>query len=307
MVSPLIIKPRRILVVGCGGTGSYLLPLLSNFVFSQAISTYGFEVSLIDPDYLENKNLSRQNFLSTFAGVNKALACSQIYQQDLHSKPYGIALNGDFLTKYLKENSAVKGGSGSIWIIVCADNNAARVDSLRFLLENTSSQNLRNWVWITPGNDKTSGQVYTQVCAQGTLLNSDPLVEFPDLTNNSDVRLNDENRYGCDATPTGGEQSLIANNYAALLTMQILYELYVNETYHPSGYFNFPTDSSEQSCIKLEKGIPLSSINLNASADNTVENTENAEEEMEEEAVYIDVNEEDYEDEYEDETWNEEE
>ena len=55
---------KKILIIGAGGIGSFLIPLLDK------VRLYSIEVA--DPDKVELKNLTYQNFTTHDIGENKA-------------------------------------------------------------------------------------------------------------------------------------------------------------------------------------------------------------------------------------------
>lgn len=73
---------RRILIVGVGGTGSYLAQGLAKMVAGYRLQV---EVALVDPDQIEEKNCSRQNFHAYEIGQPKAEALAYRLNQQ-----YGI-------------------------------------------------------------------------------------------------------------------------------------------------------------------------------------------------------------------------
>lgn len=83
--------PNNIFVVGCGGTGSRLVPMLVQFIRSitREHVPSGWlgttNIVLIDGDVVEQKNLIRQNFISTDVGKNKAQVLAMRY-----AKAYGM-------------------------------------------------------------------------------------------------------------------------------------------------------------------------------------------------------------------------
>ena len=78
--------PNKIIVFGCGGTGSRVVPLIAQFVKSCAW-VLNPELVLIDFDSVEEKNLLRQNFISSDVGKNKAVVLASRY-----SKAFNIAI-----------------------------------------------------------------------------------------------------------------------------------------------------------------------------------------------------------------------
>lgn len=61
----------KALIVGAGGVTSYMLPALKN--------SFDLQVTLIDGDVLEKRNLDRQLFRNNHVGMNKALALAKTY------------------------------------------------------------------------------------------------------------------------------------------------------------------------------------------------------------------------------------
>lgn len=78
--------PNRIVVFGTGGTGSRLVPLLSQFI-KTCNWVLDPQITIIDFDVVEEKNLARQNFILTDVGKNKAQVLANRY-----SKAYGVPI-----------------------------------------------------------------------------------------------------------------------------------------------------------------------------------------------------------------------
>jgi len=131
-----------VVIVGCGGNGSHLVPDLARFM-----STLSSKISLIlvDGDIVEEKNLIRQHFVSEDIGRNKA---------EVLSERYGGAFDIDigFVPEYLtKENfrSIFRYLVHPSLIITCTDNLKSRK------LVSTLSGD----IWIDLGNEESGGQV----------------------------------------------------------------------------------------------------------------------------------------------------
>ena len=62
---------RKVLVIGAGGIGSFLIPLLDKVKL--------YDITVADPDKVETKNLPYQNFQVTDVGNNKALVMKDHY------------------------------------------------------------------------------------------------------------------------------------------------------------------------------------------------------------------------------------
>jgi len=90
---------KKILVIGAGGIGSYLIPILSRAGI--------YKIQVNDDDIVESKNLLYQNFKEEDIGENKALIMENQYT-NVDSRPYKVLTE-----KQLK---------GFDLVICCADN-----------------------------------------------------------------------------------------------------------------------------------------------------------------------------------------
>jgi len=63
---------RKILVIGAGGIGSFLIPTLDKVKL--------YDITVADPDVVESKNLPYQNFNADNVGQNKALVMEYNYE-----------------------------------------------------------------------------------------------------------------------------------------------------------------------------------------------------------------------------------
>jgi len=93
-------KNRKVLVIGAGGIGSYLIPLLDK--------TKLYEMVVADPDTVEKKNLTYQNFKPKENGMNKASVMGWNYDSVKQHISYPI-----LTSKQIK---------GYDLVVCCADN-----------------------------------------------------------------------------------------------------------------------------------------------------------------------------------------
>lgn len=83
--------PNQIFLIGCGGTGSRLVPLLVQFIASitKNKSPRGWldnpTIFIVDDDVVETKNLARQNFIAADVGKHKAAVLANRY-----GRAYGV-------------------------------------------------------------------------------------------------------------------------------------------------------------------------------------------------------------------------
>lgn len=149
-----------IIIVGCGGTGSNLAPMLSRMMNYKTFL-------LIDGDVVEDKNIARQTYQTFDTGMNKARALAkklnsnfnnshQYIDRYIESKDDIIDRITDPATRELLQNE-------TIYICGCVDNNASRLileDTYRFLKNNYSVP----VHYIDAGNEDTFGTVLVDVC-----------------------------------------------------------------------------------------------------------------------------------------------
>lgn len=73
---------RKVLVIGAGGIGSFLIPLLDKVGL--------YNITVADPDVVETKNLPYQNFGKGHVGQNKAGVMMDSYSNVNHYSKYPI-------------------------------------------------------------------------------------------------------------------------------------------------------------------------------------------------------------------------
>lgn len=117
---------RLTIIVGAGGTGSYLLPNLLAF-YNGLAGNIENKVVLIDGDVVEDKNLLRQGFLQDDLNQPKSDALVSTYKQayDIEVESKNVFLNNaDMLLSIVKDNIE---DLEDIVLISCVDNNYARL------------------------------------------------------------------------------------------------------------------------------------------------------------------------------------
>lgn len=146
----------NIIIVGVGGTGGYLVRDLTRFLFAlkEKGDTRSFNLTLIDPDLVEKKNILRQNFTTRDEGKPKAEVLAQ-----RHSAAFGLEIQTvlEFATASMLDDLLRQPGANNLpltgLIIGCVDNNAARREIAKALRNRGADY------WIDSGNESKSGQV----------------------------------------------------------------------------------------------------------------------------------------------------
>lgn len=142
-------------LVGCGGTGSWLAPSVARIARVLQEQGKTANVWFVDPDTVEEKNIPRQNFCQAELGQNKAATLVGRL-----SAAWGLDIS------FSREHFNPTKISGSHWIgwdsvtviIGCVDNAAARKEVAKSLACNRAESPHRLW-WLDCGNTEHSGQV----------------------------------------------------------------------------------------------------------------------------------------------------
>jgi len=143
--------PITITVVGCGGTGSRLLPKLGNL--DQALQEFGHPglmVNVYDNDFIEEHNvLKRQNFLRSDIGKKKASTLVTKY-------------NMIFGTQWKAFDSFCDSLPETNIVITCVDKVDFR-NRMNLYVNSVTKSNKEdyktNFYWLDCGNGKDFGQV----------------------------------------------------------------------------------------------------------------------------------------------------
>ena len=210
---------ENILVVGCGGTGSKL-----PFGLQQIIQgNYGRNdnqpmVRYLDGDTVEASNKIRQDFFGHEELIAKAEAIRRRHLIGGHMRIDSIL---SFInTSNIQEIMALIDDSFAkpLMVIAAVDNINTRVLLLDWLMANHKG----DWLWISPGNATYSGQVITYGKINGAMTYpQSPREAFPDYANVRAEGLTARGTAGCGMDPEGlgGTQTMMANTFAANLTL----------------------------------------------------------------------------------------
>lgn len=154
-------QEMTILLVGCGGTGSFAALHLARLAY-EARRGNGPKLRLIfvDPDRVEEKNIGRQNFCPAEIGQAKAMALASRY-----NLAFGLeigAVIGPFEVGMVTDWAA-KGhhwdAENMLLVIGCVDTPAARADIARSVDQANHKHVQRRIWWLDAGNSEHAGQV----------------------------------------------------------------------------------------------------------------------------------------------------
>ena len=157
VVMPVEYNTLRFIVVGAGGTGSFVVPALARLIFElKQQQNKSAEMLIVDPDIVEDENIPRSNFCFAEVGRYKAQTLAERVTTAWGIETSFSCESFDPEKHFKNSNSDYR----SLSIIVgCVDNYLARREMHRALDEFRSyGESSRVW-WIDGGNGKTSGQV----------------------------------------------------------------------------------------------------------------------------------------------------
>ena len=214
----------KIKVIGIGGIGGALLPVLTrylNFAYSDS------EVTLIDGDNYESKNKERQEFDSL---GNKA----QVTVERIASLFDNIL----FLSKdeYVTDGNVYEVIREGDIVFLCVDNHNSRK------LVSDRCEDLQNVTLISGGNDFTDGNVQIYIRREGENLTlpiaSDfhPEIMYPEDKNPAEA--------GCGELAESEPQLLIANNAIASAMLSVFYAYLQGKVHYDEIYIDILTGNS---------------------------------------------------------------
>lgn len=237
-----------LMLVGCGGTGSWLAPTVVR-VARLLAEKFGKTVRLVfvDPDTVEPKNCYRQNFAEFEVGLNKAEALAIRY-----GLSWGVdvlALPKPFEAGLDESLDEERHTHYSLSVVIgCVDNARARAEIHRYVAEK-SGYGAARW-WLDCGNDKHSGQVLLGgfnnkqdrnvfpipgYCARLPL----PSIQHPELLVEQPVEGEPDANLSCADLALHGAQGLAVNQQVAAIAGNYLLQMLVYGTLcHFQTYFD---------------------------------------------------------------------
>ncbi len=156
----------HLLQIGCGGTGSWLVPSVSklaNNIYLRLTDTETIYYTIVDFDIVEEQNILRQNFSEWDIGKNKAQAlvnryCYNFNELTCKNKQVQTITNMYKLFNYQFSDNL----NLLIILLGCCDNNKTRHLMLKFAKSVTKKFPKIACVYIDSGNLLYNGQIITQ-------------------------------------------------------------------------------------------------------------------------------------------------
>lgn len=212
-------RPVKIVVIGAGGTGGYVIPHLYRIAYA---SGRPCRIIIADGDIVEQKNLIRQNFAECDIGENKAQVMAERY-----SEVFGIETeyipdfieNEQQLFELLRFESSGRNSNKPISILIGAvDNNRSRI------MCNNVFKKLDDIIYIDSGNGEFTGQVICGVKMSGRVISKPVASVYPDLLKDTEKFPSE---LSCAERSVSAPQSIAANVFASSAVISMLYHLLI--------------------------------------------------------------------------------
>jgi hypothetical protein len=189
---------ESIVVVGCGGIGSWLIPPLARYLTAENFSG---RLALWDGDKYSSDNARRQDFPIEFTNRNKAEASLLNLNRMLPDGHPSLLACDQYVTpetisRCVTENSC---------IITCVDNHPARA------LINKAAMDKANVTVISAGNEKLDGNAHVYIRRQKRDITTNLFDRHPEI----ETAKKGERKPGCIEEISNGETQLLVTNYAA--------------------------------------------------------------------------------------------
>ena len=228
-------KPKRIVIVGAGGIGGWLIPSLCQFLHFCNKSQEKIEVIIFDGDIVEERNFERQNFqeLGAKAGLMKR---KMSWFDSLRITAFTEYITNDNVRKHIRDDD---------WVMLAVDNHATRkLLSERF-------EELSDGVLISGGNEYVDGCVNVYIREGGEDV-TEPLTQsHPEIANPNDKNPGEAS---CEElAQTSAPQLIFANQRAATIMNEVFYNLFIGHNLKVDRiYFNiqYLAQRAEQTKIK---------------------------------------------------------
>jgi len=211
--------PVKVIVIGAGGTGGYVIPHLYRIGYA---SGRPMRVIVCDGDVVEEKNLIRQNFVQQDIGRNKAQVLAERYSAafgiECEYQPTFIETEDELFALTTPDHGTKGTEPQRVILLGCVDNNKSRQLCHRVF------QKKEDLVYIDSGNGEHTGQVVCGVRQKGRTTYKPLGSLYPDV-------LKEEDKFpselSCAERAVSAPQSVTANLTATTAMVSFLYNLLV--------------------------------------------------------------------------------
>ena len=202
-------RDLSIIVVGCGGTGTFFLKELGRALSGEENPGVK-ELLIVDGDTVEKKNLLRQAFSLEDIGENKAKVFA-----DILGDAFDLKFPIRYLDRYIEKEQDLPDEHSDVLVIGCSDNGACRK-----VLDDYFLSPKRGNVWYyDAGNSFLEGQVIYAVKEYGKI------VSPPGSFYGSYTEEKPRSEMSCEELNNVTPQHILANMQAATLLLYGALEL----------------------------------------------------------------------------------
>lgn len=262
VVMPVEYNSLRFIVVGAGGTGSFVVPALARLIFElKQQQNRSAEMLIVDPDVVEANNIPRSNFCFAEVGRFKAQTLAERISTAWGIET-GFSCEKFDVEKHLKSSNSDY--RGLTVIVGCVDNYLARREMHRALDEFKNYVDQSRIWWIDGGNGRSSGQVLlgsttkrlkpeqyftgTSICRALPA----PSLQHPDLLEPEKVEARGD--ASCPERVRLGEQGLNVNQRVAIEMAEMLTGMFLMGSLRRfASYFDLESGTSRSAYCKLEE------------------------------------------------------
>lgn len=217
-------KFKHVFLIGVGGTGSHLVgPLVQLLRFHPEGTN---DITLIDGDIYEEKNLNRQQFSEEDLGENKARA----HANRLNRKTVRTISQYVDEEKFTRILEKTIDEDDNFLVITAVDNHATRNAIISVIDE------YDNFMLISPGNAYDRGQIIVYAKENGEALTCHPFDKYADIADPEDHIP--ANNAGCDQQVAATPQLITANMGAAWGVLVTVSNVLDDKGFYEELHFN---------------------------------------------------------------------
>lgn len=208
----------RVVVVGAGGTGSWLLAPLARFL---AAENFKGTLAIYDGDSYSDKNMLRQEFDRAHLHLNKATVWGRklrFQYLDLKIEDHPSYVSDENVNAVVTEDSLV---------MLCVDNHGARARVTR------QACALDDVCVLHAGNDIIDGNVHTFLRADGKALTRNVIEDHPEIARAEETGRGDPTKACDNVQSESAPQLLVANFWSAAMLFATFHKLWILQ--EPAG------------------------------------------------------------------------
>ena len=219
-------RPTKVIMLGAGGTGGYIAPHLYRLLHTLERPV---KVIIADGDIVEQKNLVRQNFITSDLGRNKAQVLAERYASAFGMEAQYIP---EFIESEDRLSALVKPDIYPARPYTYAGEQMKELSILIGAVDNNRSRQLCHQVfqktddliYIDSGNGEYTGQVVCGIRRKGRTYYKPVGDVYPDVLEETDKFPTE---LSCAEAAVSAPQSITANIMAATAVVSYIYNILV--------------------------------------------------------------------------------